>query len=92
MDKEKKRKIEFSYYGLYLQMHLKDIGAPRQDDVDFIDARADAAADEFDSVRRSGATVDQSQESAMHVLLEGLDIDEDEWQAAFAETGKEGEP
>ena len=92
MDKEKKRKIEFSYYGLYLQMYLKDIGDPRQDDVDFIDARADAAADEFDSVRRSGATVYQSQEYAMHVLLEGLDIDEDEWQAAFAETGKEGEP
>lgn len=91
MDKEKKRKIEFSYYGLYLQMYLNDIGDSRQDDVDFIDARADAAADEFDSMRRSGATVDQSQECAMHVLTEGLDIDEEEGQSSSSVIGKEGE-
>ena len=44
----------------------------RKDDEDFISARAELAAQEYEDVRRSGATVDVAQESAMAILTSGL--------------------
>ena len=41
-------------------------------DDNFINDRADLAASTFESERRAGATVDQAQEQAMHILLEEL--------------------
>lgn len=64
--------IEASYYGLYLLKYLKDMDDPRQHDHDFINSRADDAAGAFEGERRTGATVDQAQEVAMKVLMDGL--------------------
>ena len=64
--------IEASYYGLYLLKHLKDTEDPRQYDQDFINSRADDAAGAFEGERRAGATVDQAQEVAMRVLMDGF--------------------
>lgn len=65
--------IEASYYGLYLLKYLKDTKNPRQHDHDFINSRADDAAGAFKGERRAGATVDQAQEVAMKVLMDGLE-------------------
>ena len=70
---EEKKRIEGSYYGMYLLNHLQDIGDERQHDVEFIDQRADDAAAAFEQARRNGATVFAAQESAMKVLMEGFD-------------------
>ena len=64
--------IEASYYGLYLLKYLKDTEDPRQHDHDFINSRADDAA--FEVERRAGATVDQAQEVAMKILMDGVDL------------------
>ena len=64
--------IEASYYGLYLLKYLCDTGDPRRHDHDFIHGRADDAAGAFEGERRAGATVDQAQEVAMKVLMDGL--------------------
>ena len=66
--------IEASYYGLYLLKYLKDTGDPRQHDHDFINSRADDAAGAFEVERRAGATVDQAQEVAMKILMDGVDL------------------
>lgn len=66
-------KIELSYYRLYLLRFLKEQEDERANDDEFIDARADAAEIEYEERRRDGLTVDQAQECAMAVLLEGLD-------------------
>lgn len=65
--------IESSYYGLYLLKYLKDTENPRQHDHDFINSRADDAAGAFEGERRAGATVDQAQEMAIKVLMDGFD-------------------
>ena len=65
--------IEASYYGLYLLEYLKDMDDPRQHDHDFINSRADDAAGVFEGERRAGATVDQAQELAMKILMDGFD-------------------
>ncbi len=65
--------IEASYYGLYLLKYLKDMDDPRQHDHDFINSRADDAAGVFEGERRAGATVDQAQELAMKILMDGFD-------------------
>lgn len=67
-----KMTLEASYYGLYLLRYLRDMEDSRQHDHDFINCRADDAAGAFESERRAGATVDQAQEVAMKVLMEGL--------------------
>lgn len=41
-------------------------------DEEFISSRADLAAEEYENVRRDGASVAVAQESAMTVLLEGV--------------------
>ena len=63
---------ELDYYALYLRKYLTDTMDERKDDEDFIDARAELAAQEYEDVRRSGATVDVAQESAMAILTSGL--------------------
>ena len=65
--------IEASYYGLYLLKYLKDTEDPRQHDHDFINSHADDAAGSFEGERRAGATVDQAQEVAMKVLMDGFE-------------------
>lgn len=65
--------IEASYYGLYLLKYLKDTEDPQQHNHDFINSRADDAAGAFESKRRAGATVDQAQEVAMKILMDGFD-------------------
>lgn len=66
-------KIELSYYRLYLLRFLKEQEDERANDDEFIDARADVAEKEYEERRRDGLTVDQAQELAMAVLLEGFD-------------------
>ena len=65
--------IEASYYGLYLLKCLKDMDDPRQHDHDFLNSRADDAAAVFEGERPAGATVDQAQELAMKILMDGFD-------------------
>ncbi len=66
-------KSELSYYRLYLLRFLKEQEDERANDDEFIDARADVAEKEYEERRRDGLTVDQAQELAMAVLLEGFD-------------------
>ena len=65
------KKPELSYYRLYLQRVMQEIGEPTFDDA-FVEERVNAAEVEFEDSRRSGLTVDQAQERAMSVLLEGF--------------------
>ena len=65
-------KRELSYYRLYLLRYLREQEDERATDEEFIDARADAAEKEDEERRRDGLTVDQAQELAMAVLLEGF--------------------
>ncbi len=64
--------IEASYYGLYLLKHLRETENPRQHDHDFINSRADDAAETFTQERLAGATVFGAQEVAMRVLMDGI--------------------
>ena len=66
------RRIAFDYYGLYLLKYLQDENDPRQTDDDFINSRAEAAAEEFEQASREGMSVDVSQERAIAVLMDGL--------------------
>ena len=63
---------ELSYYRLYLKKYLTDTDDPRNEVDDFIDSRAELAEAEFEEARRDGLTVDQAQESAIEVLMEGV--------------------
>ena len=64
---------ELSYYRLYLKKYLVDNDDPRKDVEDFIDSRADLAEVEFEECRRDGLIVDQAQERAITVLMEGVE-------------------
>lgn len=64
--------IRFDYYSLYLLKFLKDTGNDLMNDKEFISSRADLAAEEFENVRRDGASVAVAQESAMAVLMNGF--------------------
>ena len=63
---------ELDYYRLYLQKFLKETGNDLMDDEEFLSSRADLAAEEYENVRRDGASVAIAQESAMAVLMNGL--------------------
>ena len=65
-------KKEMSYYRLYLQRLLSEWGEENRVSEDFLDERADAAEEEYENARREGLTVDQAQELAMAVLLNGM--------------------
>ena len=63
---------ELDYYRLYLQKFLKETGNDLMDDEEFLSSRADLAAEEYENVRRDGASVALAQEAAMAVLMDGL--------------------
>ena len=63
---------ELSYYGLYLLNHLKENHPDRATDTDFINQRADHAADVYEQSRLEGYTPDGAQELAMAALVKGL--------------------
>lgn len=66
------RNKEHTYYELYLRNLFHEEEDPRENDDELIYARNDAAADEYERARLQGHTVDQAQEMAMRVLLDGL--------------------
>jgi hypothetical protein len=62
-----------SYFRDYLCKFLVDEGDPRKDDDAFIDARAELAAATMEETRlKEGLTVNQAEERAIAVLIEGL--------------------
>ena len=63
---------ELSYYRLYLKKYLTETDAPWKNVEAFIDSRVELAEAEFEEARRDGLTVDQAQESAIEVLMEGV--------------------
>ena len=63
---------ELDYYRLYLQKFLKETGNDLMDDEEFLSSRANLAAEEYENVRRDGASVAVAQETAMAVLVNGL--------------------
>ena len=69
---DKNKPAEFSYYGLYLLKYLKENHPDRASDTDFIEGRADHAADVYEQSRLQGYTPEGAQELAMAVLLQGL--------------------
>lgn len=64
---------ELSYYRLYLKKFLTDTDDPRKDFDDFVDSRSELAEQEFEDARRDGLTVNQAQERAIAVLMEGVE-------------------
>ena len=64
---------EMSYYRRYLQHILRAWGMENRYSADLLDERANAAEEEYENARREGLTVDQAQELAMAVLLDGFD-------------------
>lgn len=69
---ENNRPTPLSYYRLYLQRVIEEQGDASLYDDDFLSERTDAAEEEFENARRDGLTVDQAQERAMSVLLDGF--------------------
>ena len=67
-----RRLIRKDNYSLYLLKFLRDTGNDLMNDEEFLSSRADLAAEEYENVRRDGASVAVAQESAMTVLLNGL--------------------
>lgn len=63
---------ELDYYRLYPQKFLKETGNDLMDDEEFLSSRANLAAEEYENVRRDGASVAVAQETAMAVLVNGL--------------------
>lgn len=61
-----------SYYGLYLLKYLRENHPDRASDTDFIEERADHAADVYEQSRLEGATPEGAQELAMAALLQDL--------------------
>lgn len=65
---------DLNYYALYLKKYLRDEEDPRANDEAFISERAESAAAHFEECRLQWMSVDQAQESAMSILMEGLDV------------------
>lgn len=63
---------ELSYYGLYLLSYLKENHPDKAHNADFIESRADRAAEMFEQARREGYPPEGAQEIAIAALLEGL--------------------
>jgi len=62
-----------SYWALYLKKYLTEENDPRKDDDAFIDARAELAAATMEETRlKEGLMVNQAEERAITVLMEGL--------------------
>lgn len=69
---DKRDNPDVSLYRMYLKTILQAFSSPLKDDEDFIADRADEAEAEFEECRLHGLTVLRAQESAMLVLLSGL--------------------
>lgn len=67
--------LDFDYYQLYLYRYLQWILSPLAIEFDFIKNRAREASEEFERMRAGGALSWQAQESAMNVLVNGLNPD-----------------
>ena len=64
---------DISYFALYLKRYLTEEGDPRKDDDAFIDARAEMASATMEKTRlRENLTVNQAEERAKAVLMEGF--------------------
>lgn len=68
-----KVELEFSSFALTLKKYLMDNDDERQDDHEWINARSDAAAGEYEAARLQGCTVDEAFERANEVLMRDLD-------------------
>lgn len=68
----KNQATDLSYYGLYLLNYLKENHPDRAADTDFINDRADRAAEVYEQSRLEGNTPDGAQELAMTSLVKGL--------------------
>ena len=67
------RKIDISYYAQYLRNYLEDTNNPLASDTEFINARSELAAGEFESDCSCGLEAYQAQEFAMEVLMAGFE-------------------
>lgn len=68
----KNQTTDLSYYGLYLLKYLKENHPGHAADTDFIESRADHAADVYEQSRLEGYTPEGAQELAMAALTKGL--------------------
>lgn len=68
----KNQATDLSYYRLYLLNYLKENHPDRAADTDFINDRADRAAEVYEQSRLEGNTPDGAQELAMTSLVKGL--------------------
>ena len=69
---DKNQTTDLSYYGLYLLKYLKENHPDKAADTDFIESRADHAADVYEQSRLEGYTPEGAHELAMAALTEGL--------------------
>lgn len=70
--KKKNTPQELSYYGLYLLSYLNENHPDRAADTDFIETRANLAAEAFEQARLEGFSPESAQELAMIALMQGL--------------------
>lgn len=70
--KKKNSSKDLFYYGLYLLSYLKENHPDKATDTDFIENRADLAAEVYEQARIEGYTPEGAQELAMLTLMEGL--------------------
>ena len=63
---------EMSYYRRYLQRLEEEWGTGFPVSNEVLDDLADAAEEKYENARRDGLTVDQAQELAMAVLVDGI--------------------
>lgn len=66
-------KKDASYWALYLKKYLSEEGDRRALDEAFVDGRAAAAETEFEFQFSHGMTVNQAEECAIRVLMDGLE-------------------
>ena len=69
---DKNQTTDLSYYGLYLLKYLKENHPDKASDTDFIESRADHAAEVYEQSRLEGYTPEGAQELAMAALTKGL--------------------
>lgn len=70
--------MKLSYYKGYLIRFLKEINSPLQENMDFINERADAAAENYEKFRKEGKGVIESEELTISILTNGIEDYSDE--------------
>lgn len=68
----KNKPTELSYYGLYLANHLKESHPDKAGDAEFIERRAEEAAEVYEQSRRAGYPPQGAHEMAMAALVKDL--------------------